>query len=76
MAMNEHITPTSEPCDLQESLAMQAGLALLDLLEAIAPAEEAERHKLRKRLEDSLQKAAPDHWYHRQLLQEMNEILR
>lgn len=74
--MKENINETPEPCDLPSSLAMQAGLALLDLVAALAPSEESERHKLRKHLAAALQEAKPDHWYHQELLREMDEILR
>lgn len=71
----EDINTPSTPGGDPSLLTMQVGLALLDLLAALKPEQEAERHKLRTRLQDAAKKANPADWLHCELLNRMQEEL-
>lgn len=73
--MNESITQPSEQPDQPTWIAMQSGLALLDLLAALKPETKSARHRLRTRLQAALQLSDPENWFHRRLLEQMLDEL-
>lgn len=70
-------TITDAPhADYQSSLAMQAGLALLDLAAALRPKSQAARRNMRRQLRKAVRESDKANWFQRSLLEKMIQEIR